>query len=336
MRTFTAVLLLAGAAWAQQQQDPNRATDFQVNRLKDRLGLSDEQTAKVREIITKDTEERGKMDESRTGKINEVLNDEQKKQYAELQQQRRAFGGGAQGGQPGQGFRGFGGGALQGGQLQFDDLKRELSLTDEQSEKIKPIVDEFAEGMRKRFEDLRQGGFQGLNWQEEMKKFTDSITEIGNKVKAHLNDDQKKKYGELVDQRMQGLQALQNFGGGAFGGGARAAAAPSRPSVEDRVRRVMEALKLENAAERKAVSDLVTKIIQAQYDLEDWTKGAKDRLSETAKNKELSDAAVEDRLKEHLEERRKREKDLAGLQKELAEIVSNRQELELISQGVLR
>jgi hypothetical protein len=84
------------------------------------------------------------------------------------------------------------------------------------------------------------------------------------------------------------------------------------------------------------VADLVSKIVKAQYELEDFTKSSREKMAEAAKNRELSDAAVEDRIKEAQEDRRKREKEVAGLQKQLAEVVTNRHELELMAQGILK
>jgi len=73
MRVLLVVALMASPLMAQD--NANRGTEFMVNRLKDRLKLTDEQTAKVKEILTKDGEERSKMDEARTEKINALLND---------------------------------------------------------------------------------------------------------------------------------------------------------------------------------------------------------------------------------------------------------------------
>jgi len=109
-----------------------------------------------------------------------------------------------------------------------------------------------------------------------------------------------------------------------------------RPSVEERVRLAMAALKVEKEDERAAIAELVAKVVKAQYDLEDFTKSSREKLAEAAKNRELSDAAVEDRIKEAQEDRRKREKEIAGLQKQLVEVVTNRQELELMALGILK
>jgi hypothetical protein len=325
MRALVMMLLLAAPALAQDA----RGQEFLLNRLKDRLKLTDEQAAHVNEILSKDGEERTKLDDARTEKINAVLNDDQKKQYEELRaqmQRGRGFGGGGPGGgQP------FGGGRSMGS-VNIEDVKRELGLSDEQVEKIKPLYDEFNEGLQKRMAAQAEKGFQGLNIGEEMRKYQASIKELAEKVKVHLTDEQKTKLDALIERSTAFMRMIPNFLGNRGGGNAPA----PRPSVEDRVRVAMSALKIEKEDEKAVISELIAKIVKAQYELEDFTKASRDRLAEAAKNADLSDAAVEDRIKEAQEDRRKREKDIAGLQKQLAEVVTNRQELELMALGVLK
>src|SRR5256885_12983036 len=105
MRVLMALVLMASPVLAQQD---NRGTDFMVNRLKDRLKLSDDQAAKVKEILTKDAEERTKADDARAEKISALLDADQKKLYEEMRANQR--GGGNRGGQQFQ----FGGGGARG------------------------------------------------------------------------------------------------------------------------------------------------------------------------------------------------------------------------------
>jgi chromosome segregation ATPase len=236
------------------------------------------------------------------------------------------------GGQGGPQFQ-FGGGARGPmGSVNIEDVKRELSLSDEQVEKIKPLYDEFNANLQKRMAESAQKGFQNLNIQEEMQKYQASIKELGEKVKVHLTDEQKTKLDALIERATGFMRMIPNLLGNRGGGNAT----PSRATVEDRVRVAMAALKIEKEDERAVVGDLVAKIVKAQHDLEDFTKSSRDRMAEAAKNADLSDAAVEDRIKEVQEDRRKREKDLSALQKQLAEVVTNRQELELMALGILK
>jgi hypothetical protein len=325
MRSLALFLVLASPLAAQQD---TRGTDFWVNRMKERLGLTEEQASKVREILAKDAEERTKMDDARTAKVNELLNDEQKKKYEEMRSQGRGVGlrVGGQGG-----FGGFGGGRGPG-QLQMDDLKRELGLSDEQVEKIKPMIDEFGQQVQKRMEEMRTNGFQSLNLAEEMQKGQEAMKQLAEKVKAHLGDEQKTKLDGLMERMTGWMRMVPQL----LGQRQAPASAAARPSVEERVRRAMEALKIEKDEERVAVRELVEKVVRAQHELEDSGKSARERLGQAARNAELSDAAVEDQIKASIEERRKLEKGLGELQKQLVEVVSARQELELMAQGILK
>lgn len=326
MRVLLALALMCSPLLAQD----TRGTDLMVQRLKERLKLSDDQAAKVKEILTKDSEDRTKMDDARSEKINALLDADQKKAYEEMRSNQRGLGG-----RQFQ-FGGAGGGARPAGPMgavNLEDAKRELGLSDEQVEKIKPLYDEFNATLQKRQEELREKGFQGLNFGEEMQKYQENLKGLAEKTKAHLTDEQKTKLDGLVERvtgMMRFLPGLMNQGGRSGGG------APPRPSAEERTKAVVAALKIEKDDERSVVADLVLKIVKAQYDLEDFTKTSREKLSEASRNRELSDAAVEDRIKEAQEERRKREKDIAGLQKQLAEVTTNRQELELMGQGILK
>lgn len=319
-------ILLAGAVLAVSllaQQD--RGVDQMTQRLKDRLQLSDDQSAKVKDILLKDSEERTKLEESRTEKINALLDADQKKLYEEMRANQRG------------GFRGFGGpggGGFPGramGSVQFDDVKRELALTDEQVEKIKPLYDEFNANIQKHAEELREKGFQGINFPEEMQKYQENLKSLAEKVKVHLTEEQKPKLDSLTERATGWLRMIPNLA--RIGG---APAPPARMSVEERVRAALSALKIEKEDERSALTDLITKVVKAQYGLEDFLKSSRDRLAEAAKNRDLSDTAVEDRIKEAQEDRRKREKEVAACQKQLSEVITNRQELELMAQGILK
>jgi hypothetical protein len=323
MRVLLALALMASPVLAQD----TRGTDFMVQRLKERLKLTDDQAAKVKEIYSKDGEDRTKLDDARTEKINALLDADQKKAYEEMRANQRGFGG--------RQFQFGGGGARPGGPMgavNIEDAKRELGLSDEQVEKIKPLYDEFNATLQKRQEELRDKGFQGLNFGEEMQKYQDNLKGLAEKVKPHLTDEQKTK----LDTLMERVTGMMRFIPGLLNQGGRGGAAAPRPSAEERTKAVVAALKIEKDDERSVVADLVLKIVKAQYELEDFTKSSREKLSEASRNRELSDAAVEDRIKEAQEDRRKREKEIAGLQKQLAEVTTNRQELELMAQGILK
>jgi hypothetical protein len=305
------------------QQDP-RGVDFVLSRMKERLNLSEDQVSKVREILSRDVQDRARLEEDRTSKINEVLDEDQKRKYEEFRNALRGPGAGG----PGGGFRGVGVGMQP---LSLEGLKRDLSLTEEQAASIKPIVEEWSAGLQKRMEDLRGGGLQGLNFGAEIQKFQESLRQVLDRIKEHLTADQKPKADALYDRLTGWTRLIPPPQEGGRGPGQ-----PLRPSPEERLKRALEALRIDREEERNAIRDLIARVLKAEQDLEDFGRESRERLSRTARNRELSDAAVEDSLKEFQEERKKREKELSNLQRQLAEVVNNRQEIELIVQGILK
>lgn len=291
----TAAALLGLLVFAQDEIE--RRIEMLLRGLKDQLKLTDEQTAKIKEVLIQSEKERQE-------KVKALLTDEQKKTYDEWQQR-------GSGGREGRDGRGFGGRMFGG--FQVEQLKEALGLTDEQFEKIKAVIDQFTADMRKRMEE---GGF---NWREEMPKL---LEELGKKIKEHLTPEQKEKYDKFVEERMRG------FGG--FGDGGR-----RRPAVEERAKRVMDALKIADEKERGIVQDLVIRVLKARDASEDFDREYRDKVRDLTRS-DLSEEALEARLNELREERKKREKELTGARRELGEVVTLKQELILIEQGVLR
>ena len=332
MKTTMLWLAMAGAALAQ-----DRGTERQLNFLKERLSLSEEQSGKIREVYVKDQADREKLEEDRAAKVRELLTEEQRPKYDELRQQFRAGGQGQGRGQGGFGGPGgFGaprggppGGAAAANQFSIESLKLELKLTDEQAEKIKPILDETQAIHTKRIEDLQKQGFQGVDWQAEMAKFNETVKTSSDQVKVHLNEEQKTKFDGMVERATAMFRMIPGFG-------PPRAAVAARPSAEDRIRRAVDALKIEKEDERSAVRDLIEKVVKAQDALEEQAKSSRELAGQSARNSELSEQALEDRLGEGRTERRRLEKILSDLQAALADVLSVRQETELVQQGILR
>lgn len=308
------------AMWMVLAAAQDRGTEMRVNLLKQQLGLSDEQTSKVKEIFEKDVE-----------KIRELLTDEQKTKYDELRRGQAAGGGGGRQG----GLQAFGGGR-NFGQMQMDNLKTELGLSDEQIEKLKPIVDDFNAQAQKRMEELRSGGLQGLDWAGELQKAQDNMKAFADKVKTHLTEEQKPKADALMERATGWMRAIPGMLQRFQQGGAAAGGTPTRTSVEERVKKALDALRIEKEDERAAVRGLIEKAIKAQDALDDYLKSSRDSLGAAAGNSELSNEALEDKLSEQRKERRRLEKDLKDAQDALADVVNARQELELVRQGILK
>jgi hypothetical protein len=315
-----AFILASAVAWAQDRPSQQ---DQMLNRLRERLGLTEEQFEKVKQIYTTTRESEEKIQKEREEKVKELLNDDQKKQYDEFR--RNPWGGRAPGGMGGMGAQ-----WLERMLPQIDSLKTELNLSDEQAEKIKVHLEEFAAKARERVAEMQANGFQGMNWQEEMQKFQERIKELTEKVKTHLNDEQKAQLDKLVENR------FQNMGRGPGGPGGREGGRPPRPSVEDRLRRVMETLRIEQAEEAAAVRGLVKAVVEAQYALEDAEREARTKIDEMARKTDLTEDEIKVKVDELRGVRREKDKTVRDAQKSLSEVVTYRQELELIRAGILR
>jgi hypothetical protein len=302
----------AAILFAQQQQDP---VESRVERYKQQLNLTDEQVPKIREIVKKQMED-----------MKAVLTDEQK--------QRLDGGGqGGRGGNNGQGNNqgnGFGN-AFRGWLPATNDLKTSVGLTDDQVTKINEIRDAARQEGRNFFQNRGrrgQGNQGGQNLAQEYQAFQEkSKEETHKKIVAILTDEQKPKFEEAV----KAFAANQPAPGQGFGGqGGRGG------TLDERVGRVMENLKIDDAKEADAVKTLVKKVMEQMDKLDTYNRETRTKIDEASKNKDLSDDAVGEKITEIMKGHHEIEKDLTAARKALTEVVTNRQELELLRRGILR
>jgi Spy/CpxP family protein refolding chaperone len=312
MKTWVAVgavLLSASAAFAQQQDDP---VERAVQRLKDQLTLTDEQVPKVREIVKKERED-----------VKSVLTEAQKTTYDQAGGPRGNRGNGAN--TPGNGngnFTGFRGSSWL---PPTADLKTQLSLTDEQVTKVNEIRDAVRQEMRTFFQQNRRNNGGGQNLAEQFNAFQEkSKEETTKKIREILTDEQKPKF----DEALKAFAASQPAPGTGFGS--------NRGTVDERVARIMENLKFEDGKESEAVKGLVKKVIESMDKLDAYQRETRTKIDDVSKDKDLSDAAVGEKIEALMKGHRDLEKDLAGARKALTEVVTNRQELELLRRGILR
>ena len=292
---------------AQQQEDP---VESRVQRYKDQLNLTDEQVPKIREIVKKQLED-----------MRAVLTDEQKT---------RLDGGGGRGNRGNQGNNGQGNafGNFRGGWLpSTNDLKTSVGLTDDQVTKINEIRDAVRQEMRSFFQNRGRGNNQNLA--EQFNAFQEkSKKETTEKITALLTDEQKPKFEEAL-KAYAASQGTPGQGGQDF-------AARRAGSLDERVGRTMENLKIEDAKEAEAVKSLVKKVMELMDKLDAYNRDTRTKMEEASRNKDLSDDAVGEKISEYLKGHHEIEKELNGARKALTEVVTNRQELELLRRGVLR
>ncbi len=304
MRTWMAVgsaILAAVPLGAQQsQQRQEDPVERSVQRWREQLRLTDEQVPKVREIVKKQYDD-----------LRAVLTDEQKPRLED--------GGRGRSGSSGQG--GSGGSSRGGWYPSTDELKTQLGLSEEQVTKINEVRDGVREEMRNFFQN-RGGRPPGQDIQAAMEKIRADATA---KMREVLTDEQKPKFDEALKAYQAQPQAPSDGGRGRGGSGS-----------EDRVNRAMEVLKISDAAEAKAVRSVVKKVVDAMEKLDAAQREARTAFEETSRNSDLSDEAVGDKLTEVRKNLKDLEKELAVARQALAEIVTNRQELELLRRGVLR
>lgn len=300
-----------GGGGGFQMQDPERATEVRLQWLKRELGLTDEQFQKATEIYKQAREAEQKVETDRQAKIRETLTDDQKKKYDEMiaaQNRPRT---------PLSGFE-----RMMDGWA--DTLKKELSLDDATVEKVKPVIDDFRKKIQERTEKMRAEGFQGMNWQEEIQKFQDGGKEVAEKIKAFLTPEQKEKFDKLMERMQPGRMGTPD-------GGRRAP-----PTPEERATRVVEQLKISDATEQAAVKTAIVKVFETQGALFESDRDLRGKINELLKDSSLTDEQINTKLNELRTARVEKDKAHRAAQSALREIVSPRQELELINQGALR
>ncbi len=306
-----AVFALAGAAWAQNQAQADPVEE-RVRRLQQGLTLTEEQVVKARDIYKKQFDD-----------IRGILTDDQKRRYDEMNST-TARGNNPGGNNPGGNRPAFGGRGNTGGLPSTDELKTQLSLSEDQVTKINALRD----GLREELRNFFRNRTPGQDFQAWMEKTRDENTK---KIREVLTEEQKPKFDEIVKTAQS--QPPPAPGGnnnttprGGRGGG----------SLDERVARVMEALKVEKPEEANAIKDVVKRVLELMDKLDAAQRDTRTRIEEAARNAELSDAAVGDRIDEVRKAVKDAEKELAAARKDLADVVTNRQELELLRRGILR
>jgi hypothetical protein len=98
----------------------------------------------------------------------------------------------------------------------------------------------------------------------------------------------------------------------------------------------MDALKVVNANEADAIKSVVRKVFELLDKLDGYQRDARGKIDEAIRNLELSDKAIGEKIDDLHKGQSDIEKDLKAARKELGDIVTNRQELELIRRGILK
>src|SRR5262249_53377095 len=144
--------------------------------------------------------------------------------------------------------------------------------------------------MRTYFQNRGRRGGQGggQNPAQDFPAFQEkSKEETTKKILALLTDEQKPKFEE----------ALKAFAGNQ-GQPGQDFTARRAGSLDERVTRIMENLKIENAKEADAVKSLVKKVMELMDKLDAYNRDTRTKIDEAARNKDLSDDAIGQKIQE--------------------------------------
>jgi Spy/CpxP family protein refolding chaperone len=204
----------------------------------------------------------------------------------------------------------------------MDQLQRDLNLTEAQRSKIKAIVDQAGESIRQKTESARASG----EWQSFFSEMTKSTDEARDKVKAELTVEQREKYAKALEEQ----KSRSPF---------QIGTAPVHVgwnSPDQRIARAMEALKIGDAEEAEAIKSLIARLVKLQADLAAFDRATRDKAGEILRNDGMADEALNDRLKTFRADRKALENQIRKVQEELGQVLTVRQEVELVRQGILR
>jgi hypothetical protein len=216
-------------------------------------------------------------------------------------------------------------------------LKDQLKLSDDQAEKVREVLKSDQEA-RQKLEKEREEKIRGVLSDEQKQSYermrpgrVERFWGDGEDVQKAL-EEARKRMEEFREKGFEGFK-FEGFGDEFFQGFRRG---DGGGSLEARVKSAMDALKIEDPKEAEVVRDLVRKVVDAQKALEDHEREAQKAVDSMLKDSALSDEALETKIAGLRAERREKEGAVRKAQSELAEVVTYRQELELLKRKILR
>ena len=162
-----------------------------------------------------------------------------------------------------------------------------------------------------------------------MAKMRESFSAVGEKIKEHLTDEQKTQLDEVMAGRFGGGNSNNN---NARRGG-RSSSRRGSPDPARRIKEAVAALGIEDEDERSAVAEIIKSVVEAQKATRDHGRDSRSGLDKLRKDGEES--AVKSAIKKRRIKTRSLDKKLRTLRSELREVVTFKQELELILRDIL-
>ncbi len=247
-------------------------------------------------------QEQLQLTDEQTAKMRESY----KKHYEEIkpvltEEQRQRYEDSLRGGSSGQGS------SRSGGLPSTDELKLRLTLTEDQVVRLTAIQTAARDETRTLLRNRPRGG----NTTAESNKIRD---EANRKIRELvMTEAQRPRFEEIV-------RASQD----------------RQETAEERAWTLVANLGVTDLKEAEALKSVVQNVVEFMDKVDTFQREARRRLDDAARNRDLADQVVGDRIDEVHNARRELEKRLGGARNELAGVVTNRQELELIRRGILR
>jgi Spy/CpxP family protein refolding chaperone len=287
MQGWIAAIMLALAQDGRGRMNPERILGGSMEELKESLSLTEEQARQVQEIFDKARagleiirsegrmREMGEFRDAARAGLRRVLNEEQRKKYDAADERGRET-------SPG-------------------ELKKRLDLTDEQTEKIGRLWDELREKTSKLSAGARESG-DWAKFREEAERLRG---ETNGQIKNVLDDDQKKKFDEFLQEQ------------------------PGRRSPRQRAEQLARELKIGDEA-----AGALIKVLELQAALRDQIEPLSRQVRQLVR-----DGGAEDEIVKKGEEirakRRELQKQLDEARAALRGQITKVQEAGLVAEGVL-
>lgn len=204
-------------------------------------------------------------------------------------------------------------------------LKEQLNLTDDQFKKIEGFSDEMREAVRKEVQDLQKDG--GFDWSKMRDLMPKYMSQMRDKVRSVLTDEQKTKYEELIKEEDK------RFREGPRGMGR---------DPEAMKKRLMEQAEKElslTPEEKQAVLPLIQKVLDARAEAR--TNGDKRKEEFTSFVKKATGAddqgkvEIQKRLEDYRKAREVDQQKIKEAQANLREVLTIDNEAKLVSLGIL-
>jgi len=215
---------------------------------------------------------------------------------------------------------------FQDWQYPIERLKNQLKLSDEQYKKLEGFRDEESGRFRQEVRDLQKNEALDLSKMRDL--FPKYLTEIQDKVRSVLDDDQKAKYEEIVKEETKRMKE-----------GPRNGLTRDPEALKKRLMDQAEKELALNPAEKTAVLPLIQKVLDARAEArtsgdkrkEDFTNFVRKAVGQD----ETQKADMQKRLEEYRRAREADQEKIKEAEAALRDVLTIENEAKLVALGIL-